>query len=297
MKLFFCILFLAVLTLSAQDAEDQGDDQAKSLAILPFTDHTKGLGQLSATIPDLLITELVNIKGLRLVERGKVEEAKKAIAIENENFNPAENQLEVGKWLGAEYLMLGSITRLGSKIRIDMRVIDVKSGTIHFANGAQGYENDIFGLIEELAQKAKTALSPKNENTRNIAEIPQNQDPFTHTQITRKILFTLDLKLGLFTTRNFPIQKIRLYIDGHLIAESAPINQFNRQWELFEAELTHGEHQIDIVHGIINRKGEWVKAIAEQPSAFKVWIDETTEQRMVYSQTVYNNEVKYSNLR
>jgi TolB-like protein len=290
MKTIISIIFLCAILVGAQAAADK-EEEIKTLAILPFENTQPNLQPLANALPDILITELVSVPSLRLVERSKINQAQKALEAESNAFGSEEEKLKIGKWLGAEYLMMGSITKIFSNIRIDLRIIDVNSGTIHFATGSEGKEHEINDLVNQIGIKSRNALEA-NKNEKSINSISTAKE-FSNTPKKVSVRFNVELKLGVFTTRSFPVQMVRLYVNGKLAGQSDPLNQFNRKWDLFEAELPVGSHSILLEHGSVNRQGRWVSAFEDQPESFVLQIKEDNPQRIEYEQIVYNSNIKY----
>lgn len=294
MKFLFVLLFFISILASTLYAGKVNEAKTKSLAILPFKSHSQNLNTMAAAIPEMLISEMVGIKEIQFVERSRIEQAKKAIDEESSKVQKANTELEIGKWLGANFIAMGSLNELDHQVRIDMRIIDIHSGTIQFATHVSGQRNQLLNLISELGIKARKSLLNGPE-IHSISELPANS-AFNKSLETVKVLFSLNLKLGVFTTRSFPIQKVRLYVDGKLQAESDPINQFNRKWDLFEVDIPVGYHKVEVVHGMINRKGEWRSSLKHQPASFSQKFATGSEKRILYSQTVYNDRVSYSEI-
>lgn len=71
--------------------------------------------------------------------------------------------------------------------------------------------------------------------------------------------------LTLLTERDVPVQRIRVYIDERLVAESRPIDKVNEQFTLFEGEAAEGSHLLRLEHGVVDRAGRWVRPLSAQP--------------------------------
>lgn len=108
-----CFFFRNSLTL----AEDP-----KKLAILPFTMNAdRDLTFLQNGIMDMLGSRLAWKDRVEVIEKGAV---KKIAASVPAPLNK-EKALKIGKELGADYVILGSLTVFGDSVSIDAKILDV----------------------------------------------------------------------------------------------------------------------------------------------------------------------------
>ncbi len=97
----------------------------KRVAILPFAMNSdRDLTFLQEGIMDMLISRLAWKGEVELVEKGLV---KKTVA-QYEGTIDKTRAMEIGKALGAEYVILGSLTVFGESVSIDAKILDVNKG-------------------------------------------------------------------------------------------------------------------------------------------------------------------------
>ncbi|HSC72543.1 MAG TPA: hypothetical protein VLB89_00155, partial [Gaiellaceae bacterium] len=82
---------------------------------------------------------------------------------------------EVGKELGAEYLVLGSLSRFDQKVQIAVRLLDVESGRPLWADRWSTTLDDVFETGDEIAQAISVALRP--ELLKDMSERAMRQAP------------------------------------------------------------------------------------------------------------------------
>ena len=124
------ILLILFLVINHQNvlAED-----VKKIALFPFEIYSKAnVSELREAIYKGLSAELVKSKNIQLIERGIL-----AKAIEGKKIDE-KLALNVGKELGADYVIMGSLSAFGEQISVDARVIDIKGGRALPAVFAQG---------------------------------------------------------------------------------------------------------------------------------------------------------------
>lgn len=140
---------------SRTNLEDQ-----RTIAILYF-DNSGGNSQLDALkkgLADMLISDLSNIKMLRVVEREKLEEVMAELKLSSgREFDPATRQ-KLGKLLGAETILFGSYFEMMGQFRIDARIVKTETGEILKSEGVSGVTADFMKLEKQLVWKIARGL-------------------------------------------------------------------------------------------------------------------------------------------
>jgi TolB-like protein len=111
----------------------------KSVAVLPFTypGKTSEGKNLRILVPDELTTYLVKGGKLTVVERTQVNKILKELKFENLGAVDSTSAQKIGKGLGVEALILGSITQVSkNEYRINARLISVETFKILSASNA-----------------------------------------------------------------------------------------------------------------------------------------------------------------
>jgi TolB-like protein len=131
-----------------------------TIAISPFvnlgaTASEKKLGQIVA---ELLVTRLSERPNLRIIERGQIEAILEELKLSMLGLTESSNAEKVGKLLGAEAMIVGSVSEVGDRFAISARQIDVGSGKVLFAKEV------------ELPQAGAIALSSKYVVTRSRSD-------------------------------------------------------------------------------------------------------------------------------
>lgn len=122
----------------------------KKVAILPFTMNAdRDLTFLQEGIIDMFATRLAWKGEVEILEKGQVKrEAEKVGGPLNR-----EKALQVGKSLGAEYVILGSLTVFGESVSIDARILDVvKSEELITAFNESKGMDEVIPTVTRFAQ-------------------------------------------------------------------------------------------------------------------------------------------------
>ena len=154
----FVFVALAVLPafLAAQDAADT----RPGIAVMRFDNagshgdeaEAENFEALEVGLQDMLISELSQNSQLRLVERGALQELIREQELGTEGRVEAATAAEIGRLVGARYMILGSFVDIFEQVRMDARVVDVETGELLRARGVQDRREQIYGIVVELSQ-------------------------------------------------------------------------------------------------------------------------------------------------
>jgi TolB-like protein/Flp pilus assembly protein TadD len=122
-----------------------------SLAVLPFSNMSDDPSQIyfSDGISEDIITGLSQLKNLIVISR-------------NSSFtfrNTSAKVQDIGKDLGAKYLLEGSVRKSGTQIRITAQLIDTNSGHQLWAEKYDRELTDIFAVQDEITERIVSILS------------------------------------------------------------------------------------------------------------------------------------------
>jgi adenylate cyclase len=122
-----------------------------SIAVLPFDNMSGDPEQeyFADGMTEDLITDLSKISGLFVVAR-------------NSSFvfkGQAMDVRDVARRLGVRYVLEGSVRKAGSRVRINVQLIDAVSGGHVWAERVDGSIEDVFELQDDVGAKVVSALS------------------------------------------------------------------------------------------------------------------------------------------
>ena len=125
--------------------------EQKSIAVLPFINMSDNPEQeyFSDGLTEDLITDLSRISGLFVIARNSTFVYK----------GRAVNVQDVGRELGARYVLEGSVRRAANRIRINAQLIDVESGLHLWADRFDRELSDVFALQDEITRTIVSALA------------------------------------------------------------------------------------------------------------------------------------------
>jgi TolB-like protein len=159
-SLLFRVTLATVLTapLAAQD------DARPTLAVLPFVNSAIGaanaeLAPLSKGIADLLLTDLGQNPGVRVVERENIQRLLDEQRLGQDGRVDDATAARIGKLLGAKHMVTGAfITDRSGKMVITLKSIDSETGRITWTHRGEGTTEAFLDLIAKVSAAANTGL-------------------------------------------------------------------------------------------------------------------------------------------
>jgi len=155
-----------IARLKKRESQQQPSAPEKSIAVLYFENMSseKESDYFCAGITEDIITDLSKIKELKVVSRTDVAPFR----------NKEVNTQQVGKALGVNYILEGSVRKAGNKIRITAQLIDVRNGFHLWAERFDRLIEDIFDVQNEVSQKiaGSMKISLSDSEKESLAKKP-----------------------------------------------------------------------------------------------------------------------------
>src|SRR5256886_8987062 len=146
----------------------------KSIAVLPFqnlSDENEN-AYFADGMQDDILTNLSKIGDLKVISR---------TSVMSYRGSGTRNAREIGKMLGVATLLEGSVRRIGSRVRVNVQLIDANNDEHIWAEDYDRDLTDVFAIQTDLAQKIASALRAKlspNEKARLDRRPTQNPDAY-----------------------------------------------------------------------------------------------------------------------
>ena len=172
---------------SRKRAEEQGQTERRSIAILPFSNMSGDQEQeyFSDGITEDIITDLSKVSELLVISRNSTFSYKgQAIKIQ-----------QVSADLGAQYVVEGSVRRSGNRVRVTAQLIDGASGGHLWAERYDRELLDVFEVQDDVTRNIvdalKVAIAPKER--RAIERVPtRNFDAYDLCLQGRNLLYEMN---------------------------------------------------------------------------------------------------------
>ena len=214
---------------AAQADSRGGRSSEKSVAVL-YLENPSGAKEeeyLRDGVTEDIITELTKIQGLKIFSRPTV------LPYRDKPVTPAQ----IGQQLGAAYVLAGSLRRAGTRLRINVQLIDTHTD---FPLWTERYDRemaDVFELQDEIAHKIAEALritlSPQEQEA--LAAKPtenlQAYDLFLRGRSYARRLVRQDLEFALQLYENAVAQDPSFALAYAAIANVCAVYHYNFERE------------------------------------------------------------------
>jgi TolB-like protein len=178
----------AMLALVAAPVVAQ-DDTRPTVAVLPFVNSAIGqanteLAPLSKGIADLLIIELAQNTGIRVVERENLDRILAEQNLARDGRVDDATAARVGKLLGARHIITGSfITDRSGTMVLTIKTVDVETGRIAWSHMDRDKTENFITLISKVGGAINSglqlpALTPTARQTSEARTTRQARVPF-----------------------------------------------------------------------------------------------------------------------
>jgi eukaryotic-like serine/threonine-protein kinase len=153
-----------------------GAASIQSLAVLPMENLTGDSAQdyFADGMSDALITELSQIKKLRVISRTSVMQYK----------DKHESPAQIAQELGVDALVEGSVLRSGDRVRISAELVQPRTGQNLWAQSYERPDKDILALQSDVARDIVTQIQiqltqPEQERLQKTrAVVPESYDAY-----------------------------------------------------------------------------------------------------------------------
>ncbi len=100
---------------------------------------------LGIIFSEMLTTAFVNSEAFKITEREQLQKVAKELQLSQSGIIDTSQAKQLGKMVGADAIITGSVTKIGSDLRLDARIIDVQSGIILTAEKIIG-KTDLYSI-------------------------------------------------------------------------------------------------------------------------------------------------------
>lgn len=147
---------------------DRDTKDLKTIAIMPFDNFSTGeyqekLGGLGKGLADFFAFDFGKISSFTVVERDKIEFIMKEIELQKSGAVDKAAAVQVGKILGAKYMVFGSITQLDyNNARMVVRVVSVETSEIIGQADREGkprYSKMEKELVQQISEDLDVTLN------------------------------------------------------------------------------------------------------------------------------------------
>jgi TolB-like protein len=170
-KIFMVIIVFTIFPLILGDF-------VPTIAILPFENLTGNTESewIGRGFSESLSSGLLEIHGLTLVERYKLNEVLEEISLGQTGLIDSKSSQETGKILGANYLTLGSYQIMDETMRVNCRIIEVETGAVISSAKLTNQYKNLFDVQDSLISTLLIGIGKSEliKSKKKIIEIETN---------------------------------------------------------------------------------------------------------------------------
>lgn len=126
-----------------------------TVAVLDFTGLVLGesgnSGPFGKAVSAMLVTELTGRPGLRVIERANVQDVLQEHRLSLSGMVEDGQALQVGRLLGAQYVIYGQVTDWAGDLRMDVRAVDVETSAVLEAVKLRGRSEELLDHVVQVA--------------------------------------------------------------------------------------------------------------------------------------------------
>ncbi|MCH7715292.1 MAG: hypothetical protein IH876_04110 [Gemmatimonadetes bacterium] len=177
-------------------ATAMGQDTRPGIAVWPF-ENGGSYGQdaedfeaLRVGLQQILITELARNGSMRVVERSRLNELIQEQDLGASGRVDPNTAAQIGKLVGAKFMVLGGFVDLFGDFRIDARIVDVETGELVKTDNVTAKREQLYRLVVELStQLTQNVNLPPLDNEAALQEQAREIPTEALTLYSRAIFF------------------------------------------------------------------------------------------------------------
>jgi len=151
--LILLVMFCSIQSISAADVKP-------NLAVMDF--ETVGSEEhLGKAVAEIIRTELSNTGQFTVLERSQLDRAVSEQKLQKSGLINDRSAVELGKLLGANFIIIGSVVKIGTAYTINARMMNIKTGEATLGRSVTG--NDL-NQLTHLSHNLFTSLFGANNN-------------------------------------------------------------------------------------------------------------------------------------
>jgi TolB-like protein len=159
------ILSLALLAGLLIPGSGVAQDSRPGIAVLPFEDggsygqDQEDFEALTIGIQQMLITEFAANSGLRVVDRGRINELLSEQDLGASGRVDAGTAAQIGQVVGARYMVMGGFVDFYGDMRIDIRIVNTETSEVVKVERRRDDRAELFSMVVDLADGVTKGLS------------------------------------------------------------------------------------------------------------------------------------------
>ncbi len=184
---FLSLMFLVIMSVMLTGLSPLYAQRSKRMriAVLELT-PLKVRPELATGVTDLLITELVNCGEFDVLERTQVAQILNEQGFQQMGVTDASAAVEAGRMLNTDIVMIGTLQQFDQSLVINVRLVEVSTAKILFADREVADNNDklidassllIDSITARVTGKPVVRKKPQRATRQTQTKVPDDQLP------------------------------------------------------------------------------------------------------------------------
>ncbi len=171
--------------LTNQIVESLSQESKSKIAVIEFSDLNGNITEFGMYLSEELITRLFLTRKFDVIERQLLYKVLSEQKLGLTGYIDEESAISIGKLLGVDAIVSGTITDLGTSLKVNARIIATETGSV-FAVAAVKINKD--DTVKKLINQVKVGKVIKKEET----EKPEKKSVEKKTTLQERIFFKED---------------------------------------------------------------------------------------------------------
>ena len=155
----------------------------KRLVVGQFT-YNQGVNQLTKDLQEKLVTAFAS-RGMQVVERDKLEKVLEELKLGYSGLVDMDSAKKIGELLGAEGIILGTISDMGNEISLNGRLVDISSGNTLSAGEVNLVKTPLVQQLLETKIEGEVARVGREKPSGVPGKASKNQQNFFENDLVR----------------------------------------------------------------------------------------------------------------
>lgn len=161
---------LAAVVLGPRETTAQASNDLPTVAVMDFNGLMLGQAGNSVAIGKavsaMLVTEFSGRPGIQVIERDQLNKLLTEQKLALSGRVEESSAVEVGKLLGAQYMLYGQITSMADNLRIDIRAVDVETSEVIAVLKKNGKTEGLLDVVVWVADEFSKKLNLTSPSSR-----------------------------------------------------------------------------------------------------------------------------------
>ena len=174
-----------------QAASAPARPQGRSVAVLAFANLTGNPADdwLGQGMAESLTADFAKVRGLRSISREQIFDVQRSAGALTVRMEDERQSIELGRRLGATWVVAGAVQRMGERVRVTAQTIAVDEGRTVSSTKLDGTLSDVFDLQDRLVEElVRQGLQRELEQSEKRAIGADAHDPEAYEAYSRGML-------------------------------------------------------------------------------------------------------------